>query len=1810
VILILFLVLLLAYLAAFLGADQRKDRRALEGWWIASTAVALLASGVFFWILLSAAQTKSATQIAWIGMATRSAEDPLEIGGSRQKSTVGWPNGAFSPSLSISEPTPGEATVKIAGGGGFVRGPQGFLNGIAVSEGHPVTLGRFGLDVESLPGAVCFRCRAVIRVLDGAKEVGRFQARTGGDPRVSSLYSNLAVDIARLRKTDGGAAQALESWSSNLRLMVSRGGVRVISPDVEPVSAQLKLPARLTVYWSGQSQPLELKPAGERRLEAVFLPPWRLASPMPEPTKEGDAQLTLEARALPGDFAFLLPLGGDLRNFNHSMSLKNAQFAKPDKLGVQEFEKVVSRETALTDKYALRFAAVHDLPSWRLVLACVGIALLIYGCGMWIASARMRWRDGWVLGGLLASVWTILLIRLLLAFRYALDPTHFDKFAFDGVSSAARALCLIPAFVLIAARLRRDRAALLHVESMEEKASAGWRVVAFLLGAIAASGVVTWLAHSLWPNVRERYSSNAVGLSSLFTYTLVALTLGWVCGYMFFLYFYDPDREASERFHAKVQELRARCFRRITETFALEQSEGLWRQLGSTLDDEDTSTQDYATRLKVLLVVLGSLIGAAVLIGGIGFAAGANEKFIQEVAAPFLLCWMPATVWLAARLHFRPGSRMSRRNPSWLVPWLLAATLLILAPVILFPVLLGDAGGIVATFAFFWPAVALLAAGGKPRRLQWMPMGALLITVLAAGVVYLNLDYVTKLPGEARVRLLIFKEGMNLQDRMPGLPMLREDVTTAPTVRQVSQGLQHTWENKAMAHEGGWTGLGFGKAPTRRSQVPQHTLQVDSTYSFYIASEFGILGGLALLCIYAMPLVWVLISARPRLDTGHGMAILIASAFLLEALFHAGMNLTAFPYTGRDLPLLAVGSFTDSVRWTLLFCLAVRALQWRAMGSDREEDFRTESIISPAALPGSADSAREPLARYRTAVIAVAALPVLMLSYTMFQAVQLVRDPELSLPFQWTRLLSAVHQAGEQGKLKVDPKTMTIEVADASLAQQGGTLMEQEIARFNALTESEKLEGVASNAAEFRKRLRQIRTVNDYDRLMQWMRTLDDEDRAEARPLLFRIVADPRTLDDAGEVQVSERSYQILPNPAFNTSVSFHEMSKDDIPAVALRGQASGTFVVRGRNFDIHLPNVPAQVGAERTVLLDESVNGSLRKIADSNPDGPEAKLQIRYKPEKKGRPQFLFGELRVAGGGLTFRPAVDSRLMHPGSQPKKIGRNVLEKLVPGDRVELAAAVGKNKLQPSFSVEKTAQGALIGPAWVMGNWVATYDPDPLIPWTANLANALPDEQAKLKKDLPARFGTLTFDKALQANLQSFTTVKGRAHYQEYLGTGAGGRQPLPPRVAISVISLPHGEVVGMGGWPRMNSSRHWDAGPSGDLIPPFAWVDRAAPHSLRIRYQGDRNFDRIAVGSASKPLWASAVLQMHRGLENRLDTQGEGEMESEVFGIKIPGKGWSVHPSGWHDLAQFLSTSDNRYQVRLGFLGLAKSEPDRPADMTPGGPSQSNDESMDGGHSAWHHYPAFEEVDFRAAHPGRIRGLEQSKLAERLKAMYGIGIETGEVVHRRSFWTGDEQNDWESAGKTPLSQALEYTSPEAPDFEFNRIETPRQYINLLLGGGSNLWANVDFAGAFGTCALGSAVVPHITRLDAKLIKPTKERAESFENPALFYQGLRDVIDSASGTANPYLKATGGLAVLQGLQGVQHYAKTGTLGADGSGGNVSRIALALVRGDQKGSQSGLVISIVVEHATVGTASRWLGEFLVDNEQELRKLLGLR
>ncbi len=1759
-------------------------------WPAAALFTAMVAAAIVLQLLYSVEGSNRAVQIAWTGIETRHSGDALTIGGTRQSATIGWPSGAFSPRISVKASDGQAGILEIRGGGGFVRYDGAIRNGVPLTADRPVQVDNYMLRASPLPWWP--RRTVKLQIPDGAGQpIVEWDLRLPAQDRVVALASDtaFAVEMTRLRKRDSGTAGALERWASNIRILASRRGLRILTPGVDPVQTDVRFPARIDVLWPGRTELLRVERTADDHIDAAFLPPWRAASPLPpaEGSQPAPSVITVEATALPGDYAFLLPLGREIAPQSQSLPVQAGGAVK----------------TLFLGDFALRFAISRDLPGRIRLLVLFSIALATFGAALWIASPRLLPRDGWTIGGIAVCAFVFLLIRTLLAFRYALDPAHIDSFAFNNVAAAMRALAIVPALVLLAARLRRDRTARYADRFEAIRRRTGQQLLALLAWLIAAGFLETWLSHGLWPNVSERFGTFHFGAGALLTTGLIGIILLWIVLSILYLYFYDPDREAGERLERILRRIALIVERPWVEQFAKDGAQILWRRAGATLDDEEPVEGRSRELAITLFVLIGGLAAVLFLLNaGLGLIAGSSEKLVQEIVAPFLIVWMPACLWLAARVHFKPGSLMARQR-FWWIGWLALAVLLVFVPIVVFPAfVLRDAGGIVAACAFMWPVAGILFAGGRPWRLRWIPVLVLVVAVGVTSLVYLNLERMW-LPGEARARLLIYKEGVGLQQRLPDLPMLREDAKQGVTVRQIRDGLQHIWENQAIAHEGGWWGLGFGRAPARRSNVPQHTLQADSTYSFFIASEEGFLGGLALLLLYAMPLVLVLRSARAQFDIGHGLATLIFCAFWLEALSHAAMNLALLPYTGRDLPLLTPGSTTDLLRWSLLFCLGVRAVLWRAMETeDGPEAFVTTSLISE---PSAATPSGEPQGVYRLAVGCIISVPLLLLVGIAAQSWVTARDASLGHPLQWTRLLTAIRQAADTGKLHYDPKTR--EIVNDSAPEEIATLLDQEIARFNALTESEKLEGGGPHAAEFRQRFRGIRNPDDYEKLMNWLRTLDDEDVLSQRPALFRLVPDERFLDEEGHVLVANPTYEIRPNPAFNNSISFHELTKQEVPAVAFRDQAAGSYVLEGDHFQVHIPHRPA-AGREllHMVVLGEAGNGHFQRVADPGPDSADVFLRFRVKPLPRSAALVPFGEFRVDSRGLVFRPGIrEIRLRSASGKLHRLQIQHAEVLAVGDRLELTARIGKDALQPSITIAENAHGALAGPAWVMGHWESVYDPDPALPWTANLAAALPAEQLRWKSELSSRFGTLTLTRALQSAAQEFATSHGRKHFEEFLSSRDGHTPPLPPRVAIAVMRVPTGEVLALGGWPRMSSSRLWEKA-DGEWIPPFEWVDDKAPGAIRHRYQADRNFDRMPVGSASKPLWASAILRVAPGIERKLYVRG-GDSENDIFGVPISKKPWNAHPlPQWSGLQTYLTVSDNRYQVRLGFLGLARHDGSSPTGFAEGGHSNSEKESLDGGNSAWKKLPVFDEIDFTLDKPTVMRGLEQSALAKDLRDTFGIGAETGEVVHRRSFWTGKEEDDWKPLDSAPLSLPLEYTSPEAANLEFNRVRNPRYYVAMLLGGATNLWSNVDLAGAFATCVLGRAVVPHITLLDPRLIQPTEKRREKFQNPAVFYNGLRGVIDSHDGTANPYL-GKDAIGFLNSLRGVQHYAKTGTLAASEekahSTNNISRILLVLVRDDN--SQGGLAISIAVENTGMGTATKWLGEFLTSNEDEIRR-----
>lgn len=1776
-----FLLPLIAYIALYVVL--RKKRPALIGpaSVLAAAAVALISTLVILGVVFLSPQWPEGTQIAWT--AVEANNKPLVIGGPREEAIVGWPNGSFSPSLKVTANERSQAVIELAGGSAFVydNDKNDFLNGDPLLPGETKKIADYTFRVvkgqtlltllllvfvplvvffavlvlarrrqRASPLLLAFGAALVVPITvaaiaflsprlpegllpgwtqkvevkkEGTDANAFFYLPNGsiGRTRVYSLES-------QIEKTESAASQSeeamrLKQWAASVRLLLNGdGAVRVLVRE-KTWTNQRDLPCKLSVIWPGLNLPVEIRKE-ETKLIMDFLPPWRLVSPIP-PSPDGteaaskekaipnlpvtahaqpenknasesstqeiqELTLVVTSRARPDDIAFVLPFGQGINDPRETLTLvkrpgNETIFAANKNLRSKDNQRdnvppeyrqipkvgagavVTSKATIRIGPHAFTLATVHDLPSPQKILGHLSVALLCFFFGLAMVYPRMDTDDLWAVSGLAAATWSFLALRLLLAIRYALAPNYLDQLAVSGVAIAFTSLAVVPGLVLLACRLRCDYFARPDDETHRRRIMA--TALIYLL-VLAASFVFEYsqTAH-LWANLPEKLTPTIslpfkVALGVLMIYLALAIRLIY-------------KTRVSERQPLALQRLLLGpwCF---SADWLSTKATRWWKRIS----DGVPMKSSRAVALIVIAFLYFAVIPAV-------SSLVPSRKFFQEALVPILFCWPPAIFWLSSRRHFTPGGgarRPTRKAAAF-------CALVTVVPVLFLPLFIRDAGSIMTVLAIFIPvAVVLLSA--SPRYCGWIATLTLTIAFLLAAVVYLNLrTFATYLPGEAGVRLLNFKEESAVQNYILFANAVKGEDGGLP-LQKLRNGYQHTWENNAIAHVGGFLGLGFGNAPTRRSQVRQDTIQYDSVFSFFIVSEHGIVGGISLLLLYGVPLAIILVSGRLGFDFGGALGAAVTGAFLFEAIFHAGMNLNAFPFTGRDLPLLAVNSVTDLLRWTILAGAAALAVFWKYddSGGTKKE---AVSIVTPSAGPSSGKIEDSRL--YRSAWIVIALAPALAIAYVGWNAWSVASDSKLDEPFGWDGVLKTTAQVIQEGGVTVDQQAKKLLIDATKLKVTEGMLIEQEVKRFNALPEEERDE--ETRTISIIEHVNKASSFADYNRALDEARRQSQAPAQERRPSLFRLVH-PIVWDDEGRAQ-SRGEYRVEPNPDFNIQLSFSTgRKKEEIPRV-------------------------------------------------------------------------------------TFR----------------------------DKKE----------------------TVIGPAWMMGRWVLAINTDAPLPWAANLSTAITAQSSRLGADeTSSLYGTLTIDQPLQKAALNFVAEKGRSLYDELLrrlptAPVSANAQPSenkmpsieerrkPPRVAISIISLPNGEAVALGGWPRMTSDQFWRMEDKSEWIPPVNWVEGEAPRSLRSLYEGDRNFDRIVMGSATKPIWATAVLGVHPNLDQKLRVSGADGEESEIFGIRLS-RVWHVTPSGWRNFNDYLVMSDNRYQVRLGFLGLADA---RGSDVVPdNGTSNSPKESMSTGAAvAWKAYPKFpEEIKFSKDRPSVMSSLHETALAEQLERMYSIGVVYNDITHRVSFWTKRESDDVtsspreDSAGSKSSrpTKVFRWISPQAPDFALDKITNPSDFVTLLLGGGTNLWSNVDFAAAFATCVTGNPVIAHVVKNDQKLEafsirKPFVEIAKRVQ------PGLAGVI--TQGTARGAFQSTNAIGFLNSLRasmGVEAYAKTGTLKAADDARDTSRIVLALIKwkDKEKGiAQTGLVFSVVGEQAQKGTAPRWLGEFLWKYQDGIRQLL---
>jgi hypothetical protein len=1705
---------------------------------ILTCGLALLPAYTLWSVIFSSPYWRESTQIAWTGV--RASGVPLSIGGRVEESVVGWPTNQEEPQLIFHPPAAGtdQTTLEIKGGGAFVfdESRKQLLNGEPITVGQPRSFGDYQIRVNRLGFGLAFLSPEV-EVLDAqGRSLSGFSLREERTRSLLFFISSTPIeDLDELnddaaREQVVAARQKLEEWAADIWLY--RNGnenVQVLTRN-SSATQSLKSGTSFSIKWPTMSLTFDLSsrplPDGLVEQQLIFRAPWRLASPLPpsqiagceQPTgaKSGELNLMLTGIAQPCDIAFVMPLGGEASEFRQQVTLSpdSAKFTSSDAINTENLPELppgviddrrtigTSQITRAQGPYSFDFSTVKNLPSRLGTFVLIFMTLGVFAAGVFLSLPRMLTLNLRMVYGLSLLVWDLLCLRLLLSFRYALDPAALDAHAIEGVTLAFVGVIVTPGIVLLMARVRADR----FDGPVEEPDKRGaMRLALGYLLLLIVSAVVAWYAAPrLWKGLPDTYYVGILdaifsraGLAFLL---IIIVAVALIALHARFLYLPDSPRSETKGNLARVF---------VSSWYGIE-------SYFSECKDFWDARLSGGVKQQLTYVVGGVLLFLAFLLSFVLVRLLLpGDKTAQEMSVPVIFVWL-AVLWLALRLFFRSGPAKSAISWKGVLVLVLSAIGMITVPSLLVPVAIGDFGSIVPVLAIVLPLSWLLILL-LPNKARISVALAVILIFTAGFFLYQNIEglipfhkqIVTALPdpiaqqqvvsgspGRLFARLLNYKKGTAAQ----AFALTANSIAGGEGLgyQELLNGNQHTWENRAIAHRGGWSGMGFGRAPNRMSNIRQDTLQYDSVFSFFLVSEYGFIGGVFIMLLYAIPLVLIFVGGKQRFDGGYGLAFIIASMFFIEAVYHMGMNIGSFPMTGRNLPLLSVNSPTDLIRWTILFSFAVTVIFWRYKGggvlaaeSPSLIDDSTTNSLSTLSPPGFFNGG-EPIVKYALIFFLI---PVLFATAVLYSGLGVLFDTGKDLKsYNYKKMMSVLDYylkhniiVYANGRLKSDPTKL--EDPDAR------SFFEREIIRFN-------LEDFVEKEERFRKeyidqlndRLGSVRTVAEYN---EPLRELANKRPPQRRRNIFELKV-LKTDEDGNVLETTVR-----PNDDFNIDFSFQDDAGQNVPKVAYGGHA-----------------------------------------------------------------------------------------------------------------------------------------IIGPAWIQGRVQAVVNPDAKLPWLRRLRDAVLSDEAAAMSWNDGRGLTLSLDAALHEAATDFVAAKGLQLHDISLSSirppNPAKQSPylerLPQRVALAVIDLTDGSTLALGGWPRMTSRRQWvlstvtvDGSPKTFWTPTSQWLDREAPRGMRIRYGGERNFERVLVmGSSTKPLWAAAVLKIHPDAKDLRVRGAKGE-ENSAFGITLPGKAWDLNSqsTNWVDLNEYLKTSDNRYHIRLGLLGLASSENGK---IKIGGKSVSVDESLTADQTPWSMYPSFIAPIQAITRSGHLEmstlgnapnnGLVNSELAKNLRGMFSIGItrvqrpsgQFSEFGPRRSFWTKNEADDF--MGTSPFDSSIfDSISPQAPDFAFDNLTSPRDYVSMLLGGSNNLWSNVDVAAAFGSCLLGRPIVAHIVANDVP-IKPFSERQRL--DPVIASQlrpGLNAVAESAGGTAYRALHVGDALSFLTN-GGIKMYAKTGTLKANEDEIATSRILLALVKwkDEAKGEiEAGLVFSLVAEEARSGTTTHWIRDFIMQHQSEISRLL---
>lgn len=1237
---VVFVSLLVAWLAEFRHKEQLLPTlRASQH--VPPVVVALLATLVAVLVVIvplaRLAEWPRSTQVAWIAMqAADRNSGVVAVGGPEHSAILGWPNGNFLPEMRVEPGAPADGNAKLRlstrGGTALVRVDGRYANGDVVKLGEkPKQIGMFA--VELARTGLLRRRKLRIARTSVAEPLVIIPPPPVHGTRVRVLDSLLAPrlnDLRREGKIDLATVHALEQWAGSLRiLMPDDDELRLVPDDEAWRELAIASNATIEVLWPRRRLGMHVSAnGGATRL--AFEPPWTCTTSLP-PFKGNDSSLSFAREAAIDKNTFLLPLGHGAPDFRHDEAVQLSPEGTPRFRDGAEVPAAAAPDTpqwvrrvksgrlgaALSPNRTLStisipvrrnvlvsVAMVRDLPTPRalfVALLSAWLTLALFLSSIAFGSAqRLRLRDLWCIGGVIITVWALLMFRVMLAVRYLLSPVAVDEVTVKGLAGTLASLVIVPGLITLAVRFW-----LHHRPGVPESArSRNITIIVAAVFALMSAIELVIMPRLVLPNAAARFVSSPLDRLLLVVYLIAALAI------------------------AALAIARVTLWQ-IPYRITFEFGRAFWRSLHDAASRETPAANFFARNLRQpVLHVFSALRNPALQTPFLIWAAGSAAilalswlapEYMRQIVAPFWILGVPALVLLARPIALTEDAWKVLDGDAAVVTepplrdTIAAIALIAFAPLAIMFVALGDFGAIYVVLAFWLPLALLLFLTSATR------MAGTLLVVIVAGFVLARaalLGTYAVAPGMTEhilSRVEVMKHGASAQEWLLDLEAPSAGDAHAVTAANVRNALVHEWEHLAMVRRGGWTGLGYNRAPASQSFIRQDTIQYDSVYSFYVVGEHGILGGLLLLAMFLAPAA-LLLMRRTSLRVGDMLALVIAAALAGEAASHAAMNVAQLWFSGRNLPLLATASNSDVVRWGILLALMCQALLWSSRLQADSPDTIPETavtrknIFDPAFAYASRRRGRRfafaaiiaagaiaailtkdfawlafacaiplTLALYRREVAMLALMPaVLVIVLVIRGSVRAARSDEYDV-LTWSRLLHRVDEMQDNGTLHFDPGTKRISIrgADGTLTDRptGATLLEAEVLRFNAMPADLRMGG---GREALPPSFYNVTSPNDYyTRMFELWRRQTERSRRE-RPSVFAINRIENEIE--GE---TELAYEITGNPDYNVVHSFNEdVAEEQLQPVSIRGRG-GPVEVLGRAWVmgrwVYAPSVEAR---------------------------------------------------------------------------------------------------------------------------------------------------------------------------------------------------------------------------------------------------------------------------------------------------------------------------------------------------------------------------------------------------------------------------------------------------------------------------------------------------------------------------------------------------------------------------------------------------------------------------------------------------------